>query len=109
MITDVYFQLITAYWVNHFEYMQQGGEPDKASERKQKFFKRLKGYLPVTALKYSDDPQTMTFDENDGGLISVTQISDNDEPLFPETIGKHTLLTVEHFNGCWSALYAVSE
>lgn len=107
MMTDIYFQLITAYWVSHFEFIEQGGEPDQAQRRKDKFLNTLKGYLPVTALKYSDSPFTLTFSEDDGGLVSVTQLSDTDEPLYPEKIGKHTLLTVERFNGCWSALYAV--
>lgn len=107
MVTDVYFQLITAYWVNHFQYLEQGGSVEGADKRKMKFLNTLKGYLPVTALKYSDSPFSLTFSEDDGGLVSVTQLSDTDEPLFPDEIGKHTLLTVERFNGCWSALYAV--
>jgi len=107
MMTDIYFQLITKFWVSHFEFLEQGGAPDDAQRRKMTFLSKLKGYLPVTALKYSDTPFTLSFDASDGGLVSVTQISDTDEPLFPEKIGKHTLLTVERFNGCWSALYAV--
>jgi len=107
MMTDVYFQLITTYWVNHFAYLEQGGSIAGADKRKAKFLSTLKGYLPITALKYSDSPLSITFNDDDGGLISVTQISETDEPLFAVDIGKHTLLTVERFNGCWSALYAV--
>lgn len=106
-MTDVYFQMITRFWVSHFDYLQGGGDADKAQERKDKFVSALRGYLPVTSLKYSDNPFNLTFEKSDGGLVSVTQLSDTDEAVFPEKIGEHTLLTVEHFNGCWSALYAV--
>lgn len=106
-MTDIYFKLITQFWVGYFEFIEQGGELEQAQKRKDKFLNTLKGYLPVTSLKYSDNPFKLTFHETDGGLISVTQLSDTEEPLYPERIGKHTLLTVEHFNGCWSALYAI--
>lgn len=101
-MTDIYFRMITAFWLKYFE--KPGLERDSF---KVHFLKRLQGYLPVQQLIYAENPFNVILDREDG-LVSITQISDTPEALFPEKLGDHDLLTVEHWNGCWTALYAVT-
>ena len=98
---DPHFDMITSFWKGYFE----AGEEIR-QKRKDKFEGILKGYLPVSSLKYCESPYAITLCDDDGPLVSVTTISEDEGVMFPTKVDGYTLLTVERLNGCYSALYS---